>query len=373
MNGIVVTGLGLASSLDEVVTACAAARAGINRAREIPAFGAIDDDVIEFVPIAGHECHPLTEGFQGDARLIRLGTAALRDLLTYSGLQSDDLSRTAFFLNVGSSFLSSVGEPSEGSPEGMPVGRGSSTPLVDALCLFGALPIPKELRFVLRGDHHGIATAVHEACELLKRRVVERCLIGGVDSFLERKTLEMLARLRLLKTVGNPVGFMPGEAAAFFFLERAVPARQRGARIEAELVATSLTTEEPHRFSGPSHGSGLAAAMRNVLEDVREKQSGSALVIHNHNGDPWRAMEWGTALVRLAGVEMMREPRAWFPPASFGETGAATGPLAVCMAVRAFARRYAGSPYALIGMSSYAGTKGALMLRALTRDVSQGH
>ncbi|CAM4135196.1 hypothetical protein COSO111634_33735 [Corallococcus soli] len=360
---MVVTGLGLASSLDDVVTACAAARAGINRARELAAFGAIDDDVVEVVPIAGHSCHPLTEGFQGDARRIRLGTAALGNLLAYSALQPEELSRTALFLNVGSSFLSRVGESSAGFPEGAPLESGPSSSLADALCQFGGLPIPQALRFVLRDDHHGVATVLHDACELLRRRVVERCLIGGIESFLERKTLEMLAHLRLLKTVGNPVGFMPGEAAAFFSLERAAPARQRGARIEAELVTTALSNEEMHRFSGPSHGRGLAAAMGNALEAIRDSHSGPVLVLHNLNGDPWRAMEWGTALVRLADWEMLREPRAWFPPLSFGETGAATGPLAVCMAVRAFARHYAGSPHALIAMSSYAGSKGALVLR----------
>jgi hypothetical protein len=266
MAKVLVTGLGLACSLHDVVTACAAARAGIVRARELPYFGVFDEDAVEFVPVTGHECRPLTGGFQGNARLLRLGVAALKDLFAYAGLKPGGFSRTALFLNLRSPFLSWAGQSSAKDPQSdeRPE-RGSRHPLMDALCRLGGLPIAEELRFVLHGDHHGVATALNEASALLRRSAVERCIIGGIDSFLERETLELLNRLRLLKTAENPVGFMPGEAAAFFILERADVARQRGARIEAELVATSLVTEQAHRFSGPTPGSGLATAMRRAL------------------------------------------------------------------------------------------------------------
>jgi 3-oxoacyl-[acyl-carrier-protein] synthase-1 len=64
-------------------------------------------------------------------------------------------------------------------------------------------------------------------------------------------------------------------------------------------------------------------------------------------------MEWGHALVRLLERwPAVHEPVLWYPATSFGETGAASGPLAVCMAVSAVARGYAPAANAVIASSS---------------------
>jgi 3-oxoacyl-[acyl-carrier-protein] synthase-1 len=54
----------------------------------------------------------------------------------------------------------------------------------------------------------------------------------------------------------------------------------------------------------------------------------------------------------------------WLPAASFGDTGAATGAVATCMAARAFERGYAPGDAALIGLSSESGERGAFGIAA---------
>ena len=81
---LAVTGIGMVSPLGlDVVSSCAAARAGIRRIVEI-------DDLIvnnaagaEAAPVAVHRVPLISAGFFGVARLRQLGNAALADLLAH--------------------------------------------------------------------------------------------------------------------------------------------------------------------------------------------------------------------------------------------------------------------------------------------------
>lgn len=371
-DDIVITGLGMASSLHGVVTACAAARAGIVRPRELESFTDVDEDTVELAPTFGHPHPYCTEGFQGAARLARLGEAALADLLEYSGLQRGELAKSAFFLNLGSSYLSATSTQDPATHNGPPRSTPTTTGLNEAgpalesvltlVMRTSGLNFPQQYRAIRGGDHYGSIQAVQEASRLLRTRAVERCLVGGIDCLLTRDQLETLSELRLLKTANSPAGLMPGEAAAFFLLELRTSARRRGARMEAIMGPTFHAREEQHRFSGqPSTGLALSEVMEHAQATLGPEKAG--LMIHNLNGDPWRSMEWGSALVRLTPRHSVREVPVWVPAESFGETGAATAAIGVCMGTRAFARSHAGTRHILVAMSSYDGNKACLVLK----------
>jgi len=103
-HGVVVTGLGMVSSLGcDVITSCAAARGGITRITEMK-FSALDEGSGEMVPVKGHVIKGIVEGFEGLGRLIRLGAIALRDLLEYSNLHEEHLLNTAIFLHLSDNY-----------------------------------------------------------------------------------------------------------------------------------------------------------------------------------------------------------------------------------------------------------------------------
>jgi 3-oxoacyl-[acyl-carrier-protein] synthase-1 len=76
--------------------------------------------------------------------------------------------------------------------------------------------------------------------------------------------------------------------------------------------------------------------------------------IVDQNGEVFRASDWGCSLVRLRAADGLAEEgvNAWYPAASFGDVGAASGAVATCIAVEAHTRRYAPLPHALILTSS---------------------
>lgn len=347
----------MASSLGGVEGACAAARAGITRARELAGPPILDEDTVELAPVIGH-AHPTdTEGFRGTARLVRLGAAALHNLLRYSGLPGSSLTQAACFLSIQSTFLHKAATAGESLEE-----HDAPAPeaVLALLTRTTGMHFSERHRVVRSDDHHGPLQAVQEAVALLQSLQVDRCIIGGIGCFLDPEVLERLHTLRLLKTAHHPVGFMPGEAAAFFLMERYDTARRRKGRIEAAIGPVAAAREGVHRFAGSSMGVGLAEAADRVLLAAGPRQPG--LLIHNLNGENWRAMEWSSALMRLSARHSVQHLPAWFPAGSFGETGAATGPIAVCMATRGFARGYARARHVMIGMSSYDGHKACLML-----------
>jgi len=212
-----------------------------------------------------------------------------------------------------------------------------------------------------------VVRALADALTLLRERRLNACIIGGVDSYLEPELLRTLHQLRILKVPDQPVGIMPGEAAAFILLERYEHAVRRGAAVEALIGAPGLGTEDSHRFSGkPPHGQALHEAIHQTLQRHHEPTDTIGWLMGSLNGDTWKAREWGHVLTRLP--QELTSARIWSPAESFGELGAATAAVSVCNAVRAFQRGYAKTRHILVWASNEDGGKGALIVSECPRS-----
>lgn len=358
LGSIAITGLGLTTSIGlDVVASCASARAGVTRWTPLD-IEEPDLDTLESVPLKGHAVRGLTDGFEGIGRLLRLGNTALADLLDYAGLASAVPPRTGFFVCLPGDFHATQRLQTEllSGPAPDEVARASLQEhfeaqrqlqarlegrLVSELLARNGLSIHPSFRACFFGGPATFARAVELAAHRLRTRELDRCIVGGIDSFVSGAALKDAYELGLLRTEEQPSGFFPGEAAAFILLERADAARGRGARVEALLGPVAVAEEPFHRLSGvPPQGAALAHTAEACL---REGQARPGLVIVNLNGDDFRAQDFGGALVRLGRERLPESFQQWYPPASFGELGAATGAASVCLAVRGFVRGYAGS------------------------------
>jgi 3-oxoacyl-[acyl-carrier-protein] synthase-1 len=205
--------------------------------------------------------------------------------------------------------------------------------------------------------------AAAEAAMRMQSGELDRCIVGGVECCFEPRFLAACAKKALLKTAVSPVGFMPGEAAAFFLLEDVGKARARRAMISAHLGGASVVRGQSHRFSDdPPLGRAIHQAVQGALTQRPPAERAVAFVLGDLNGDEHRAMEWGHALVRLNAEFGLGTAPLWLPALSFGETGAATGALSVCLAARAFDRGYAPGGTALVWLLSESGAAAAFTL-----------
>ncbi len=380
-DAIVVTGLGMISSIGrDVVTSCASARAGITRESELDYFSVLNEDSDEFnllAPVAAHAMTGFSEGFVRLGRLVRLGQAAIVDLLAYADIKEISFPKTGFFLNLSSGYYLSSSEAKEreemdepdsyfdDEPLEMDVRTTSySNSLIPRLCELTGIIISDKFQKLYFRDHVGVIIAIRDAMNLLQTEELDRCIIGGIDSFVEQETLKILSEFDVIKTVVNPNGFIPGEAAAFILLERYDKALRRNARIEAIIESPSLKTEATHRLSGePSAGVALFDAISETIKGLTNTGENTGLIIGDLNGDNWRAKEWGNALVKLAAKYPLGDNAEWYPAVSFGEIGAASGAVAICMGVRGVARGYAKTNNILIWMANDNGHKSSIYLR----------
>ncbi|WP_187345195.1 beta-ketoacyl synthase N-terminal-like domain-containing protein [Cystobacter ferrugineus] len=338
-------------------------------------------DTLESVPLKGHAVRGLTDGFDGSGRLLRLGDSALADLIEYSGLGPEHHPRTGFFVCLPGHFYSTARRQFELLGEGPApdsVAREElrshfeqrqrlqdewEQRLVPSLLSLNRLTIPPTLRTCFLGGPAVFAQAVVQAVRRLRSRELDRCIVGGIDSYVHGGPLADVYELGLLRTEEKPSGFFPGEAGAFVLLERADAARARGARIEGMLGPSSIAEESFDRFSDePPQGGALTSAIETCL---RETEPRPGLAIVNINGDEFRARDFGTTLMRIRGSVLPEDFRQWYPVESFGEIGVATGAASVCLVVRAFVRGYAGSRSALVMLLGDDEARSAMLIEDL--------
>ena len=143
-------------------------------------------------------------------------------------------------------------------------------------------------RFGIRG----YATSVHTACasggqaigtalKLIRRGAVDRVLAGGFDSMISPVGLAGFCLLSAVSAdndaperASRPFdatrnGFVLGEGAGFVILEEWEAARQRGARIYAELAGDGNSLSSYRITDSPPDGDGPIQSMRAAIADAR--------------------------------------------------------------------------------------------------------
>lgn len=364
---LAVTGLGMVSALGhDVVQSCAASRAGIVRISDLEELQVYDEKTAQEEQARGHMIPWVTAGFTGLGRRVALGVAGLRDLSRQAAEALAELPRSALLLVTSSHFHRHLLEEQGQVPAEREALLASYTErLVPGIFKALGLRATPAVQRVLFGEA-GLLQALRDAADLLRTGAVERCIVGAVDSLVEPREAWALWRLRLLRTPANPVGVLPGEAAAFVMLERPGAAARREARIHALLEAPVSQQEPFHRRSGrPALGRALGQSVSGTLDAVADRGAHLGLVVGALNGDAYRAQDWGHALIQLRSPERpVGAVPLWMPAASFGELGAATGLAGLCMAVRGFARGYCRTDQVLVWTAGDDGTRGAFFLRA---------
>lgn len=195
------------------------------------------------------------------------------------------------------------------------------------------------------GGLYALAAALSEL-----RAGREAVLVGGIDTPLDLTGLAKLDAERRLLGPDVKDGFVPGEAAAFLLLERGSARATRGL---TKVVAVGTAEDAGHRYSeAPALGEGLAHAL-----DVAVAQLSAAPPIKTCfaglNGESFGAKAWGVAHIRH---HERFDPTLYFehPADSFGDVGAAMGPLLMTLADEALRAGHRPGPMLVWAASDYA-------------------
>lgn len=355
----------------DAATACAAARAGLSRAGKVEGMELTSEVTGEPEPLIAHAVPLLTRGFEGDVRLQRLlfgGLSELKSQLPDGALTSG---RVGFYLSLPDPARAVRGldlipddetraayaeQAGDFGPE--PSDSGFAYALLAGAAAQAGWPGEIDLRHVSLAGHAAGAQCVAWAQRDLESGRVALAIVGAADSLLDQDTLAWLCSANRLKLSGMPVGLMPGEACAFLALSA------QGAQAEGKIGGVGLTAEPKTLWSGAtSVGEALAKAIEQVAEPAGWRDAAAAWLVCDHNGETYRANEWGHALVRLrAQHPALDAPQLWMPAESFGDTGSASALVGVCVALAAFERNYAPSPKAVIVSASESQMRSALVL-----------
>jgi 3-oxoacyl-[acyl-carrier-protein] synthase-1 len=378
---IAITGMGMVSSLGhDVRTGNAAARAGITRSAELDDFQYRSIETGEVEGLIGHPVSILTDGFEGDARLLQLANAGLIDLQRQVSHAPWLKANTGFYLSLPDPLRTytclnlitdeedrkSLEKKAKVAEEEQPEKNRAQNLLLKAAQL-NEWSIKPPLRFVTTSGHTGISEALKMAVLELSTGLVDGAIVGGVDSLLEEDTLGWLHNTGRLKTSGTDVGLQPGEAAAFLLIENIQNARTRKARIFAIVYDVQIGEESKSLVTGePPTGQGLKGVLTGIMQNEEWQDTGPIWLVSDQNGEHYRAMDWGNAIVRLLTVEeAFARAIMWYPTASFGDTCAASGAVSLCNALCAFGRGYAPANRVAVISSADGPSRAAMLVGTL--------
>jgi 3-oxoacyl-[acyl-carrier-protein] synthase-1 len=377
-----VVGLGMVASLGtDVVTNCAAARAGLSRSAPVEHYLIRSEVEGDPEPVIAHQASLYTRGFEGEARLVRLAQGALTDLIARSAAVDWMSGGVRFYMALPSAWRSYEGidlipdeegqrarstklaalkeDPASAAQRSDPI-RG--TRILRKAAVLAQWPTEVAVPTCFAG-HAGGLEAVSAALSDLSTNAARVAVVLGIDSLLDEETLDWLNSCQRLKCDGTPTGCQPGEAAAAVALTLETPTRP-----VPSVRAVSIAHEQRSLLAGGS-GTGQALATT-IAACAKAVPSETAWVVSDHNGEVYRANDWGYAVVRLRSqFESFAEPVVWYPALSFGDTGAASALAGICVAVRAWERNYAPATTALIAAASEGSGRAALCLESARAQV----
>jgi 3-oxoacyl-[acyl-carrier-protein] synthase-1 len=363
---ICITGYGMVSALGyNADIASASARAGITRSKKYELFSIVSPD--DFSPdyLTVHQAPFITDGFTGIGRLARLVQVALADLVGNSGVDFLSTSKTGCFLSIPNADRQSTGldlvynQSARHRLEEASFGvefdsQAQAEFIIDKAIQWNGWTFQSINTYANDTGHAGFAVALNSAVSALGSAKIDKAIVGGVDSLLDLDTLWWLRYQGRLKTPDQSNGLQPGEACAFILLERTLDALQRQASIHAYVGGIFFGEEKKPLLDGElSDGEALNEIIAKWMNASADTTGGKIWIICDQTGEPYRAMEWGSAQVKLQkAYPDFKDPVIWFPAASFGDTAAASGAVSACICCSSFVKKTASSNAALILSSS---------------------
>lgn len=217
--------------------------------------------------------------------------------------------------------------------------------------------------------HASGLVALEVAAQRLRNQDLDMCLVAGVDSYLEPETLEWLEENDQLHSAGarnNQWGFIPGEAAGCVVVASERVVRQFELQTLAQIGAVSVARENNLIKTGSvCIGEGLTAAMRGALAALPPDRKIDN-VICDMNGEPYRGDEYGFTIARTS--QYFQSASDFVAPAdTWGDVGAASGPLFVAAATIAGRKGYSNGPLTMVWTSSEGGERAAALVRTEVR------
>jgi 3-oxoacyl-[acyl-carrier-protein] synthase-1 len=201
--------------------------------------------------------------------------------------------------------------------------------------------------------HTGVFQMIEEAKKALDEGLIAFAIVGGVESCLFPEWLEKLDQDYKIKSERNIDGYTPGEAAAFFIMEKQNTIAEKGKDMVI-LEGMSSTT-----FSGPLPAGGLH--LKDVLSKLLHDKNDPPVVFCDLNGESKRMEEWGYARTSLGS--MLGNPVALEIPAiDLGDVGAASGAVLIIVAMYFLCHKYEKNQSALIFTASDNGERRAIKL-----------
>jgi len=143
------------------------------------------------------------------------------------------------------------------------------------------------IRSGAKGPNSATATActtsahsIGDSFRIIQRGDADAMICGGTEACITPMGIGGFAAARSLSTRNNEPerasrpwdkcrdGFVVGEGAGILILEELETARQRGARILAEMVGYGMSADAHHVTAPPEDGDGAYRVMRNALRDA---------------------------------------------------------------------------------------------------------
>lgn len=306
----------------------ASARAGIVRLKQHHEF---KDSGLE--PVIVGMAQYINEYIGLKDRFIQLSGPALEESI------SDLLT-----LSIGSKpvpLIVALPEARSGLPSDLPAG------LAETFMKIGAQQgLTFKMEFLSDGHAAGLS-AFKTADHLVREEDYPFAVVGGVDSYFDRDTISWLEENRRLFCSHHKDGFIPGEAAAFCLLASDVSLEKFKFSSLAKVIGIETAEEpRPHGAELTTLGEGLTNAVKEVLKDLPEEKKVNQMY-YELSGESYRALECGYMLNRLGQRfedigNMVNRSKSW------GDLGAASAIISICMATEAARKKYTKGPLNLI-------------------------
>ena len=286
---VVVTGIGIVSALgntaEETWAGLLAGRSGIENITHF--------DASEYpVRFAGE-----VKGFNPEKFIIKkevkkmdvfihYAIAASQEAVDHSGLKVTPENADQIGTHIGSG-IGGFGIIEREHTKLLQGGPGKVSPFFIPSTIVNLAAGNVSIRFGAKGPNSATATAcasgahaIGDAFKIIQRGDADAMICGGAEGAITPMSVAGFAALRALSTCNDSPqtasrpfdkgrdGFVIGEGAGILILEEYEFARQRGARILAEIVGYGMSSDAFHITQPSEDASGAIRVMKNAIKDA---------------------------------------------------------------------------------------------------------